>query len=281
MQEGFYKLTDEQYFNGPGLARSDLKLILRSPQHYKEKEPYTSDALNLGQALHMAVFQRDRFNKTYISWPDDCLVGSGTGQKQRKADFEEANKDKTILKKEDLDTVSAIVTSITNHPTANGLIQDGETEVTGYWYDPVNPEILCKLRADWLNRRKMALVDLKSCQDARPEAFSRDAIKYGYHLQAAYYLYGVSRITRVEHRDFYFLCVEKEAPYAVQCYKASDDLINLGLIEINKALQIYADCLKTDTWPGYGNDIKILEPPAYVKKRYDGSQKEVETIIYD
>ena len=39
--------------------------------------------------------------------------------------------------------------------------------------------------------------------------------------------------------DFYFLVIEKEFPYEVGIFKASDDFLHWGEVELKKSINIY------------------------------------------
>ena len=104
---------------------------------------------------------------------------------------------------------------------------------------------------------------------------SYDAYRYGYDMQSGLYLYVLSRITRIEHKDFYFIVCEKNPPYGVEIYKASEELINHGLTRCARALEIYRQCKEKDLWPCYGADIKELSLPGWVR-RQEGYEEIIE-----
>jgi len=263
IEQGFYKISDSDYHQGPGLSKTDLGLLLRSPAHYKGREERKETAaLILGSAVHMAVFQPEEFDKKYAVKPEGMSFATKKGK-----DWRALHDDKIILAFEDAKVCENIKLAVRLHPIASNLLSDGEAEVSGYWYDPEAPEILCKLRADWINKSKGIILDFKTCQDAREHVFKRDAYNLGYHMQAAWYLYGVSQITRREHRDFYFIAVEKNSPYAVAVYKASDEMTTEGLKDCAKALGIYKRCVAGDNWPGYPEEITDLGLPGWVLRK--------------
>lgn len=268
IEPGFYKLSNAEYHTGPGISKSGLARILRSPLHYKTPQKETA-ALVTGDAFHVATLEPNRFDREYTVLPASCSPGSGKGMKERKEQFLADNAQKTILSQLDYDTARGMAATVHSNQDAIDLLSDGEAEISGYWYDPENPAILCKLRMDWINKKDRIIVDLKSCTDARFFKFRSDAFNNNnnYHMQAAWYLYGLTQITKVEHHDFYFIAIEKEPPYGVKIYKADKEMIQLGLMECQRALDIYADCLAKDEWPCYGDGIEILTPPEYLKQK--------------
>jgi len=78
------------------------------------------------------------------------------------------------------------------------------------------------------------LVDLKTTAKSLDD-FRKGARWMMYNQQA--YLY--SKIFGVD--EFYFLVVEKEFPYEVGIFKASDEFLHSGEMEFNKSIQMYEE----------------------------------------
>ena len=256
-------VSNEDYHSGPGLSRSDLVRLLQSPAHFKlGEEKEQTPAMVLGQAFHTYTLQSELFDKKFVILPEDYDGRTAKG----KALKAEAG-DKQTLKYGEWQDIKGMAEAIRAHPEIARLLMTGLPEVSGYWYDLAYPEILLKCRADWLNTKENVLLDLKSTADARPEYWVYNSYKMGYHIQAAFYLAGLSAITKTPHRDFYFAVVEKTKPYGVMLYKATEEFIQAGEIEVQKGLEIYADCLEMDSWPCYPHDVDPLGLPNWKKKR--------------
>lgn len=250
MDPGLYSaLSSDAYHAGPGVSKSDLSLILRSPSHYKAKEEAKdTPALLFGEAFHMAILEPDRYAVTYQI----------TDKKTQKGNQ---------LPREIADKIQAMKAHLMAHETAWELLSgDIETELSAFWMDPVYDDVLCKARLDVLNKTNQTIVDLKTCIDARPVAITRDAHKYGWHCQAFWYTYGLQILSKAPH-DFYFVAIEKEPPWAVSVYKASPEFIQEGGVQCQKALEIYTDCKKKEEWPGYDEEIKNLKLPGWVERK--------------
>ena len=121
---------------------------------------------------------------------------------------------------------------------------------------------MCKIRPDKLPGNGIC-VDIKTTDDASPEGFSKSCANYGYHIQAAFYLEGLTRITGEQHDTFVFIAVEKTPPYGIGVYYASHDFIAKGRELMGKALDIYSECLKTNLWPCYSAEAKELNLPRW------------------
>lgn len=275
IENGFYRLSNEEYHSGPGVSKSDMKELLRSPAHWKSPDPPDTEAMAFGAAMHPGILEPDRFKKEYCIYPEDCLIGSGKGQQGRKAEFDEkcSEEGRTTIKPEWMDQIIAMRDAVQLHPTVKELrlLEDGESELSGFYSDPEFENVLTKVRPDYLNKVNHLLSDLKSTTDARSHKFQSIAFDKGYDIQAGHYLYTVSKLTKILHNEFYFIAVERpkvKGQYVgVMVYRADDDMITNGLLLRSRALTIYNECVKTGCWPGYPAELQILGPPAWMKRK--------------
>ena len=279
MEPGFIKgFSSEAYHSGPGVSKSDLSLIMRSPAHYKAKDQRKDTAaLFFGAAFHMAVLEPDVFLERYSRRPDGLDARTKDGKawliSQHSNGYE-------VLSGDDWNHIQEMRAAIMANETAFNLLSgDVEHELSAFWKDPVF-DVLCKARFDVLNKSAQICLDLKTCFDARPQAITRDAYKYGWHIQSFWYTYGLQILSGSAH-GFYFIAVEKEPPYGVCVYLASEEMKQEGGIQCQKALEIYADCLKKDEWPGYSKDVVSLELPGWLKFKAKNEAFVGDPVIFD
>ncbi len=272
---GFYRMSNAAYHEAEGLSSTILRRFhYYSPLHSTVPGEET-EAKEFGGMFHEAVEDPIAFEKKYVILPDDCRPGSGTGMKARKETFEaetERNSQAIIKNQGDYDNIRGMAAAIHGHPECLALM-DGDCvkELTGYWIDP-ETGLLCKCRVDLLNKTKGILVDWKSCIDARPGPWCKKAWDLGYHLQAAWYLWGVSMIAGIEHDHFIFVAVEKKPPYGIQIYPAMPDLLKYSRTICRGALDRYAQYLKEDEWPCYTEMSPGFDLPTWKRR---------ELTIYD
>lgn len=263
-------IDNETYHSVPGISKSGLDLILKSPVHYKARyidgiKTNQTPAMVIGSAVHTAVLEPEKFTLTYTVTPE--INRRTKAGKQEWIDFQEANKGKTILTPEDLELVRAMASSVFENKTASGVLTNhdgGKAEQSFFWEDYAS-ETLCKCRPDFL-REDGIVVDLKTTTDASPVGFAKACANFNYHLQAALYLEGVTLVTGRKHNHFIFIAVEKTAPHAVGVYALDHEAIEIGRILMNTALGIYADCRNIDSWPGYVDRIEKISLPAWACK---------------
>lgn len=247
-------MTEAEYRADPGVNKSTLWEIRKSPAHYKyaleSQEETDSPSLRLGRAVHALVLQPDQFDNMYAIAPNvDRRTKEG---KQAWAEFIEANEGKEILTADEASDVGSIAFSV--NVTAGNLLDGCQTEVPLFW-DDRRTGIRCKARLDaWKELPdKFVVIDLKTTTDASTDAFTRSAVKYGYHVQAAHYLNGFEAVREPDKPvEWWFVATEKKQPYAVNLIKASQAVIDEGQYVLMTLMDKLNECLKTDEWPGYG-----------------------------
>ena len=260
-----------RYHRGMGISKSGLDLIHRSPALYRltQQSPRPSTpAQALGTAVHMMVLEPGRVR--------DGIVGDPYGASRSKEAIawraEQAAAGRlTLGMGEDTDPWSptpwtaawAATDAVRAHPMARALLGTGRAEVSGYWTDP-DFGVLCRLRADWLDEAHQVVVDLKTTRDAGMDSFSRSAVEYRYHVQAAFYWDGLVACGWVP-QAFVFVCVETAPPYGVALYSVKPEDLDLGRAVYRRDLATYAECLRSGEWPGYPEEIRELELPGWAR----------------
>src|SRR5690606_23387193 len=134
--------------------------------------------------------------------------------------------------------------------------ETGEPELALQWHD-AETGTLCKGRIDWLNTDSgPVLVNLKTCREVTPFAFSRQAAQLSYHVQDAYYADGYERATG-ERARVVIVTVEQAAPHDVVVYRVPDEVLDIGRDEYRRWLTVLQECQRTCRWPGIGEDAEL------------------------
>ena len=132
--------------------------------------------------------------------------------------------------------------------------------------------ILCRGMMDHLDplRPTPTVWDLKTCQSAHPNACKSHVLKYGYDIQAAAYLSAAEKLypDLVGRFVFRWLFVEElpaGSPQKVALTVASPaaTMLELGQRKWRRACELWAECLKTNHWPGYAPGVVDLEAPMW------------------
>jgi exodeoxyribonuclease VIII len=182
------------------------------------------------------------------------------------ADWTREHGAKTTVLQEHMDAAAAQVAALAALPDIADLMRDGQAEVSAFWRDD-DSGAACKLRADWVARRDagVILVDGKTAIDASPDGFARAVVNFRYDLQAAWYSAGYEIATGTPVLGFVFACVESEYPHAAAAYMLPDDVLDRARATIRGLMARYAECLASDEWPGYSQDIQLLQLPGWAK----------------
>lgn len=180
-----------------------------------------------------------------------------------KAEWEKVNEHRTILNPEQWKTIHAMRDALMAHPAANALLTGipGKAEKSVYWIDATTG-VLCRCRPDWW-RDDNLIVDLKTTEDASPEGFARSIAKFRYDVQDAFYTDGVQQATGKRPKAFVFIAVEKKPPYGVGVYVLDAETKDLGRAQYQHDLRVYAECVRTGEWPGYGDKIQTISLPGW------------------
>jgi hypothetical protein len=250
----------DDYQVATGLNNSALKVLCtQTPAHFKHalsNPREDTPALRWGRIVHEFVLDG--------TVPKVMPSFKGKGSREAKAQWLEANGSQNCVDTEELIALEAIAKAIHMHPHAAGALARGRTEISGY---AQTERFAVKMRADILVPDEGLIYDLKTCTDASPAAFAKDAWSFGYHIQAAWYLTVANLIEPGKYQGFRFIAVEKDAPYGVAVYEASPDLIAAGTAAIERAIDVLTRCMDEGKWPGLSQEVAQLELPAWALKK--------------
>lgn len=255
--KGIFTVDNDSYHLGPGISRSSLDKIKKSPAHYLASKDAPMDqtpALIFGQALHDALLSPDVFAANYAFRPEGM-----DGRSKAYKDWATQNEGKILLKDEEKQAINGILKSIHAHPIASQFFKDGEPERAVYWNDPITG-LLCKCKPDWL-RNDALVVDIKTTIDASYEEFSKSIYNYGYHRQAAWYVDGIEESLGRKIQNFVTLACEKEPPFAVALYDIDDGSLDKGREEYRKLLDRLTICQQKGEWPSYPIEVQSIAIP--------------------
>lgn len=261
----------KNYFDIDALSNSDLKHFKRSPAHYrwyKDNDQERKDHFDFGNVVHLMVFEPDNIASKVFVFDENArpepekTFGSKMNRAWKKEQYE-ANKDKAIVTVHDFDLAKKVVNGIHKNRFASELIMDAKSEFEKTFEWEFNG-VKCKSKLDIFNPAYNA--DIKTCVDAGPRQFIRDAWYYDYYRQAAMYNYGSSK----NHlKDFFFIAVEKEPPYGCAVYKCTRDLLEYGFNEYEELVDRFRTCKARNVWPGYEilslSESFDLDIPNYAK----------------
>lgn len=244
-----------------------LKILgSKSPAHLKAQmdgpiEREESPALRFGTEAHRALFEPETMDGAFHVKPEGLKFTTKDGKA-----WQEEHSDRPILTAEDARNLKGVVNAVHTHPIASRLLKNARFECSMFAEDAEGT--LRKFRPDILPNSGNVIPDLKTVEDASPEAFSKSLSKYGWHRKAAYYLDGCRLLGR-EFTAFVLIAVEKLPPYAVAVYQVDPQAIILGRREYQRDLTVFRQCVATGNWPAYPTEISCISLPMWRQKELE------------
>lgn len=270
----------EQYLAVDALSASGLKLLARSPWHYRNRvETDPTPAMLRGTLAHCAVLEPDAMDKRYCVVPEDAPARPSRRQWEAKKPsaesqsamawwtlFQQENAGRELVSHADYSLCQTQLAAVKDCPELAELLRSGHGEVSIFWIDPATG-IYCKARPDWLprdNEWNVVALDLKTCTDESPNGFGRASARLRYELQDAHYSAGIEAVTGKSGR-FAFGAVTSKPPVLAMPYFLTDEIRQQGREERAELMERLAWCQRENKWPTYGAGFQLLDFPAYAK----------------
>ena len=283
-------MTEKEYRQHPAISRSQLFKLRESPEKFKwameHPEPATP-ALVFGQLLHAMVLQPETVDEQFAVAPI-CDRRTTVGKKLW-AEFEEQAESKTVVTADMIEQAVAMRDKLLSDELFRNLLT-GEKEKPFFWTDDLTGE-QCKCRADIIYQTILTdpqtgerypaveVVDLKTTDNAKTNAFSHSIDKYGYDFQAGMYLEGIKKnmpgtgvvdgIEKPVVFSFVFVAIEKKPPYSINVMYAENDVLTRGFDLFREYIGTYHYCKTTNNWYGYMGKLGVINTlslPAYLAK---------------
>lgn len=239
-----------------------LKKLDQSPAHYLEACQQPQDdslaarlasiipgpdkraALRFGNATHAMLFETG----TVAVMPPDVKVRRGA---KWDAAYRQAAEDGhvEILGRREYAMAVEIVNAIRKNAMATRLLFDGtivEKRIDWKWGDKeVRSTPDARKPGHWL-------VDLKTAVSSQPEAFRRQALRFGYHAQSSLYGEALDAIGESIPSDgYYLIAVEKTRPHPVTILRVAPEALEQGQKMTRLWFERLQACERANEWPEY------------------------------
>lgn len=163
---------------------------------------------------------------------------------------------KTPLLVADYEKAQAIADRVLNHKRLSILFATGAAEQSCFARDEAHG-IWVKCRPDWFTVNRI-VIDLKTVGSTGDRFLRNRITDGGWFMQAPWYCDVIERIDREPPEDFFWVCIEQDAPHAIRIIRPPDDTMAAGGRENEKARAIFAACARTNTWPAYPDAVESL-----------------------
>lgn len=271
----------EQLTVGPSISSSGLREIEnRSPLHYwatsylnpdRPEEEASTPSLDFGRAVHTLLLSEDGFRDDYVVRPetyeDDAgkwKPWSGNATVCREWLAARRKEGKTVLLKSQVTDIHGMADRLSKNTVAVDLLR-GRIErsiivkdaKTGVWV---------KSRPDSIPRDTI-IADLKTCSDASQVAIGRSIINYGYLQQMALAITCLEEVGQRQVDEAVLLFVETTYPYAFNIKPLDNGDVYTAMRQNRRALNVFAECLKTGDWPTYPDNMRTWSAPQWWSDR--------------
>lgn len=290
---GVYEITADEYHADqflpePSLSSSIAKMLVTpgaTPMHARHEcprlnpdyEPDESEKFDLGKAAHSLILH----DPQAFAIIDAADWRTKAAQATRDA-ARAAGKIPILVEQYErtLEMVAAARIQLDAH--AEGLLfVDGKPEQTIVWRDG---DVWCRARLDWLPRASRLYPDYKStAASADPDLWTRTMYGMGGDLQLAFYRRGVRSLGLCDKPEMRFCVQENYAPFALSVIGLMPGALDLADRQIERAIHLWGECLRTGQWRGYPRRTAWIDAPAWHEaslmarevREHDASQDEL------
>lgn len=258
----------DNFLPEPSLSSSIAKLLVTpgtTPLHAwtecarlnPDHEPDEQEKFDLGKAAH-SLMLRDPQEFEIIDAPDwkkkdaqeKRFIARAAGKIPLLTDqFARAT-----------EMVAAARKQLDQHEEGRNFFVDGKPEMTMVFRED---DVLCRARVDWQPNSGIYWPDYKStAASADPDSWQRTGYGMGVDVQAAFYLRGL-RALGFDKAQFRFAVQENYKPFALSVIGLMPGALDLADRKVERALAVWRECRRTNTWPAYPRRTAWIDAPAY------------------
>lgn len=272
------QITHEIYhMDKTAVGSSSLVLMLYSPRTFYhghilgKQKPDTND-MRIGRIIHMALLEGDKFRSRYRVEP----IFEGYTQKgelttnpnakevkeKKAAWYDDLPPDAIVVTEEELDQITGMIQSVSEHEQGRYVFTGGIPERAGYYRDP-RTGIKMKIMPDFLASDLFMVTDFKSAVSCDQMLFGSKAFSdMRYDLRIWMYAYGVSIIEKKPMpENLIFMVTEKKWPNESAVFYMTSEQKNQAQYDYERAVDRLKDCVDTGKWPMRQTKMEPLWTP--------------------
>lgn len=248
------------------LDRSPRHAALRHPRLNPAWEPYEDTKFNIGNAAHKLLIGRGK--ELVIVEADDWRTKAA--KEARDAAHSDGN---VAILSHQYKTAEAMAVSfceqVDNITECKGAFHTaggghGEVVIIAEYQG-----VMLRSMVDWM-RDTCHLDDLKTTGiSASPDRLPYAMADGGWDLQAAIQERILDQLDASGRgrRHHYFYLQENDDPYEVTACELPESVMHIGRQKLDKAINIWRDCMTNNRWPGYARVVHSPAYPPYLEAR--------------
>jgi hypothetical protein len=256
-------MLNEQYHAAEGISSSAVKTVANSTlAHWKGEVRESKTAFDLGTAVHSLVLEPHLDN--VVCGPDD----------RRSVDWKAKYRAATmngqlLLTSGDFEQARSMSGAVLNNENVRLMLENKSTVIeASFFADDPDTGVKVKTRPDAFVRDRSLVIDIKTTLDASPAGFQREIRKYGYDMQAAFYLRTL-RLAGEDADQFMFVAVEKKPPYAVCIHILSDAYLQYAHERVIHTLHRIAQAEAAGEFPTDWPAVNVVQLPQWLADTTD------------
>lgn len=277
VSQGFYHDMDADGYHAdpcelPSLNYSTAKLLeTESEWHAWKAHPrlggegfVSTPAMDKGSIIH-ALLLGQKLDSLEIIDANDYR------KKDTKALRDTAKSSgKLVILKREWDEINGAIPMMRENLKTAGIVLDGHRELTAIWEAG---GALNRTRIDHVTKELTFPIDLKCTESANPRFLDKHIVEMCYDIQGAAIIEAIETIEpelvgRVNFADVF---IETEYPYFVVKATHSESMKELGRSRWQRNRRKWNNCISTNTWRGFVNDVIVHAPNWAINKEFGES----------
>lgn len=280
MDNDFLDIDFGDYLKIDALSKTSITAARRSLAHYHAMRtdgiPET-EAMAKGTAAHAALLEPERFSTDYVVIPESLADGivdakgnayknvKATAEyKRRLADFTAKHPTAIFVDEQSRADFAGMRDAINGHGMASELVGRLIVREGSLLWSCPTTGAACKARFDGVSEMDGQVVGWDYKVSSRPidvRAWTRQALALGYHIGAAHYCDGFSRVTGERLDRFIFLVQESTRPYGIRIFEFDRATFLLGVRQRLDLIRAIQSAEKDGWWPGYSENVELISAP--------------------
>jgi len=187
----------------------------------------------------------------------------------------------TPLLARDHDAISACAVAaleqMRQREDCDAFFAPGRAETVMAWQDN---GVWCRGMVDKLpDDPRAPMFDVKgTMMSASPAQWDRRMVR-AYRTQDRFYARGASALRGIEPPPMRFVVVEMTAPFAISVMTPAPSLQHVASADVQRAIDIWGQCLSTGKWPGYPH-LAHIEAPNWLLRESEEQELREEALEY-